>query len=64
MPLTHDTILDTKDIREAQQRVREQDALVRRLILNGVPTQAAEDRLLELEKALAVLTQARSGAAD
>jgi predicted nuclease with TOPRIM domain len=55
----HDTTLDRKDIREAQQRVREQEALVRRLILNGVPTQAAEDRLRQLEKALSLLKQAR-----
>jgi len=53
MPLPQDT-------REPQQRVREQEALVRRLILSGAPNQAAEDRLRQLETALPLLRRRRS----
>jgi hypothetical protein len=36
------------DIREAEARVREQEAHVLRLIVQGAPTQSAEDLLREL----------------
>ena len=39
-------------IREAQERVTQQKALVRRRIVQGTPVQAAEDQLRRLEQAL------------
>jgi len=39
-------------IYEAQERVAQQAALVRRSIVQGTLTQAAEDRLRQLEQAL------------
>jgi len=36
-------------VHEAQERVARQDALVRRSIVQGAPTQAAEDQLRQLE---------------
>jgi hypothetical protein len=39
-------------IREAQERLAQQKALVRRRIVHGTPTQAAEDQLHQLEQAL------------
>jgi len=40
------------DIKKVEQEIAEQKALVRRLIVQGTPTQAAEDRLRQLEKTL------------
>jgi hypothetical protein len=37
-----------RDIREAEKRVQEQEAHVLRLIVQGAPTQSAEDVLREL----------------
>jgi hypothetical protein len=37
-----------RDIREAEARVREQEAHVLRLIVQGAPTQSAEDVLRQL----------------
>ena len=37
-----------EDIREAEDRVRRQEAQVLRLIVQGAPTQSAEDRLRQL----------------
>ena len=37
-----------KEIREAEARVREQEAHVLRLIVQGAPTQSAEDLLRQL----------------
>ena len=37
-----------REIREAEARVREQEAHVLRLIVQGAPTQSAEDLLREL----------------
>jgi hypothetical protein len=39
-------------IREAQERLEEQKAVVRRSIIRGTPSQAAEDQLRQLEWAL------------
>jgi hypothetical protein len=46
--------LDQPDwqIHKAQERVKQQKALVRRGIVQGTPTQAAEDALREREQAL------------
>ncbi len=40
------------EIREAQERVAQQKALVRRRIVQGTPTQGLEDQLRHLEQAL------------
>ena len=52
MSRPHDPILPDQHVREAQQRVAEQEALVRRMIVQGTPTQAAEDRLRQLQQTL------------
>jgi hypothetical protein len=44
---------------DAEQRFADQQAYVRRMIMHGAPTQAAEDRLRELVQKLA---QLRKGA--
>jgi len=41
------------DIKEAERQVAQQEALVHRMIVQGTPTQAAEDRLRQLKKKLA-----------
>ena len=41
-----------RDIHGAEERVALQEALVRRMIARGTPTQAAEDRLRQLEQTL------------
>jgi hypothetical protein len=49
----HDPPLTDRHIREVRQRMAQQEALVRRMIVQGTPTQAAEDRLRQLQKTLA-----------
>ena len=44
-----------REIREAEKRVREQEAHVLRLIVQGAPTQSAEDLLRELISAAKAL---------
>jgi hypothetical protein len=39
-----------RQIREAQEILSQQEALVQRMIARGTPTQAAEDRLRQLEQ--------------
>jgi len=46
-------------VREIQQRIAQQEALVRRTIVQGTPTQAAEDQLRELQRALRSMTEQR-----
>jgi hypothetical protein len=46
-------------IYEAQERVAQQAALVRRSIVQGTLTQAAEDRLRQLEQALLRMKEQR-----
>jgi FixJ family two-component response regulator len=46
----HSAVPADKDIREAEARVREQEANVLRLIVQGAPTQSAEDLLRELTR--------------
>jgi hypothetical protein len=45
--------------REIQQRNALQEALVRRTIVQGTPTQAAEDRLRELQQTLRSMAEQR-----
>ena len=47
---SHSAVPADKDIREAEARVREQEAHVLRLIVQGAPTQSAEDLLRELTR--------------
>jgi hypothetical protein len=44
----YSTAAADREIREAENRVREQEAHVLRLIVQGAPTQRAEDLLREL----------------
>jgi predicted nuclease with TOPRIM domain len=52
MSRSDDPLLSDHDIREVQQQVAQQEALVRRMIVRGTPTQAAEDRLRQLQQTL------------
>ena len=47
-------------IRSVQERVAQQKALVRRTIVHGAPTQAAEDRLRRLEQVLLRMKERRA----
>jgi hypothetical protein len=52
-----------EEVLQARRRVEDQKAKVQRLIVQGAPTQAAEDLLCKLSDALLQLTRdARSGA--
>jgi hypothetical protein len=46
-------------LREIRERIAQQEALVRRTIVQGTPTQAAEDRLRELQQTLRSMTEQR-----
>ena len=46
-------------VREIRERIAQQEALVRRTIVQGTPTQAAEDRLRELQQTLRSMTEQR-----
>jgi hypothetical protein len=52
MSRPHHSPLSDAYLRGAQQRVADQEALVRRMIIQGAPTQAAEDRLHQLQQVL------------
>ena len=41
-----------RDIQELEPHVAQQEALVRRMIVGGAPTQACEDRLRQLQQKL------------
>ena len=59
MSRPHTPILLDRRIREAQQRVAQQEALVRRMIVRGTPTQAAEDQLRHLQQTFSRMTEQR-----
>jgi hypothetical protein len=46
-----------REIQQVQERLSAQKALVLRMIARGAPTQAAEDRLRNLEQTLARMRQ-------
>jgi hypothetical protein len=46
-------------LREIRERIAQQEALVRRTIVQGTPTQAAEDRLREFQQTLRSMTEQR-----
>jgi len=41
-----------RNIKELKRKVAEQEAFVRRMIVRGTPSQAAEDRLRDLQQQL------------
>ena len=47
-----------REVRAIRQRITQQKALVHRMIIQGTPTQAAEDRLRELQQTLLRMTRA------
>jgi len=51
--------LPDRQVLEIQEYIRQQEALVRRTIVQGTPTQAAEDRLRELQRTLLRITEHR-----
>jgi hypothetical protein len=60
MAQPHDPGQPGWQIHEAQERVSQQEALVRRSIVQGTPTQAAEDQLRRLEQALLRMKEQRA----
>jgi hypothetical protein len=52
MSTPHTRTLPDREIRQAEERLEEQKTLVRRSIMHGNPSQAAEDKLHQLEWAL------------
>jgi len=52
--MSRSAIADQPDryIKELERKVAEQEAFVRRMIVRGTPSQAAEDRLRELQQQL------------
>ena len=62
MPQPHDPAQPDLQIREAQERVRKQMALVRRRIVQGTPTQASEDQLRQVEQTLLRMKEQRGHA--
>jgi hypothetical protein len=59
MSQPHDPLPLDIYVREIQKRIAQQEALVRRMILQGTPTQAAEDRLRELQRTLLRMAEQR-----
>lgn len=59
MSRPHDAAPADREIHEAQQFVAQQEALVRRMIVQGAPTQAAEDRLRQLQQSLSRVKEQR-----
>jgi hypothetical protein len=55
----HDPLPPDIYLREIRERIAQQEALVRRTIVQGTPTQAAEDRLRELQQTLRSMTEQR-----
>jgi hypothetical protein len=54
----HHLVAD-RQLSEAERSIADQEALMRRMIVLGAPTQAAEDRLRELEQKLVRLRRAQ-----
>jgi hypothetical protein len=60
----HDQLPLDVYVRQIQERIAQQEALVRRTIVQGIPTQAAEDQLRELQRTLRRMTEQRMRAAE
>jgi tRNA A37 methylthiotransferase MiaB len=59
MSQTHNTDRADREIRKAQQRIKEQKERLRRTIVQGCPTQSTDDILRDMESALRQMQQAR-----
>jgi hypothetical protein len=57
MSRPHDPVPFDLYAREIQERIAQQEALVRRTIVQGTLTQAAEDRLQDLQRTLRSMKQ-------
>jgi hypothetical protein len=55
----HDPLPPDVYLREIREGIALQEALVRRTIVQGTPTQAAEDRLREFQQTLRSMTEQR-----
>jgi hypothetical protein len=56
----HDSDQAGRQIHDAQERLAQQEALLRRSIAQGTPTQAAEDQLRRLEQELLRMKERRA----
>ena len=59
MSRPHGPALPDRRLLEIQRHIRQQEALVRRTIVQGTPTQAAEDQLRELQRTWLRITEQR-----
>jgi len=57
MSRPHAPVPPDREVREIQKRIAQQKALVHRMIVQGTPTQGAEDQLRELQQTLLRKTQ-------
>lgn len=62
MTLPHGPSQPDWQIRQAQERVAQQKELVRRMIVQGTPSQAAEDQLRQREQTLLRMKERRGSA--
>jgi hypothetical protein len=60
MSRTHDARPPDHYLRTIERRVAHQQALLKRMIVQGTPTQAAEDQLRKLQQTLTRLTEQRA----
>jgi hypothetical protein len=51
-PCGNHHLLAARQLSDAERSIADQEAYIRRMIVQGAPTQAAEDRLRELEQKL------------
>jgi hypothetical protein len=59
MSRSHDPVPLDRDLRTIQQRIAQQKAMVHRMIVQGTPTQAAEDELRQLQETLSRIRDRR-----
>lgn len=59
MARPHDPLPLDHYLGQLEQRIAQQEALVRRSIVQGAPTQAAEDRLRDLQQTFLRMTEQR-----
>ena len=59
MSRPHDPLPLNVSVRQLQRRIAQQEALVRRTIVQGTPTQAAEDQLRDLQRTWLRMTEQR-----
>jgi hypothetical protein len=59
MPQSHRSANPDREIRDAEDQIAQQKALVRRRIMQGTPSQGEEDRLSQLERALLRIKEER-----